>query len=223
MKILIIEDDLRLADLVARGLAEDGHVVDVENDGESGAIAGAGGAYDAIVLDVMLPRKDGFAVARELRNEGVRTPILMLTARDTVEDTVAGLDAGADDYLRKPFAFGELNARLRALTRRESAPVRTLLRAGDIEMDPATRRVKRGAREIALTARELAFLEYLMRNPGVVLTRTMLEDALWERDRDTSSNLIEVYIGRLRSKLTADGEASPIETIRGIGYRFGPG
>jgi two-component system OmpR family response regulator len=222
MRILIVEDDLRLADLVARGLGEDGHVVDVENDGESGALAGSSGTYDVVVLDVMLPRLDGFAVARRLRREGVSTPILMLTARDTVEDTVAGLDAGADDYLRKPFAFSELNARLRALTRREAAPVRTVLCVGDIEMDAATRRVKRGSRELALTARELAFLEYLMRNPGVVLTRTMLEDALWERDRDTSSNLIEVYIARLRSKLTAAGEPSPIETVRGIGYRFGP-
>jgi DNA-binding response OmpR family regulator len=168
----------------------------------------------------MLPRLDGFAVARRLRREGVSTPILMLTARDTVEDTVAGLDSGADDYLRKPFAFSELNARLRALTRREAAPVRTVLRVGDVEMDAATRRVTRGSREIPLTARELAFLEYLMRNAGVVLTRTMLEDALWERDRDTTSNVIEVYIARLRSKLTAAGELSPIETVRGIGYRF---
>lgn len=222
MKVLIIEDDALLADLLARGLGEDGHVVDVENDGESGAIAGGSGAYDVILLDVMLPRKDGFAVARQLRAEGVSTPILMLTALDTVEDTVGGLDAGADDYLRKPFAFKELNARLRALTRREATPVRTVLRVGDMEMDPVTRRVKRGAREISLTARELAFLEYLMRNPGIVLTRAMLEDALWERDRDTSSNLIEVYVARLRSKLTAGGEASPIETVRGAGYRFAP-
>lgn len=220
MRLLIVEDDLRLADLLARGLTEDGHVVDVENDGERGALAGGGGTYDAIVLDVMLPRLDGFGVARRLRREGVSTPILMLTARDTVEDTVEGLDAGADDYLRKPFAFSELNARLRALTRREPAPVRTVLRVGDVEMDAATRRVTRGTREISLTARELAFLEYFMRNPGIVVTRVMLEDALWERDRDTSSNVIEVYVARLRSKLTSGGETSPIETVRGIGYRF---
>jgi two-component system OmpR family response regulator len=220
MRVLIVEDDLLLAEILARGLGEDGHVVDVENDGENGALAGGSGAYDVVVLDVMLPRMDGFAVARRLRREGVSTPILMLTARDTVEDTVAGLDSGADDYLRKPFAFSELNARLRALTRREAAPIRTVLRVGDVEMDAATRRVTRGLREIPLTARELAFLEYLMRNAGVVLTRTMLEDALWERDRDTTSNVIEVYIARLRSKLTAAGELSPIETVRGIGYRF---
>jgi DNA-binding response OmpR family regulator len=222
MRILIVEDDLRLADLVSRVLVEDGHVVDVEHDGESGAVTAGGGAYDVVVLDVMMPRMDGLAVARRLRREGVSTPILMLTARDTVEDAVAGLDAGADDYLRKPFAFSELNARLRALARREPAPVRTVLRVGDVEIDGATRRVTRGAREISLTARELAFLEYLMRNPGIVVTRVMLEDALWERDRDTSSNVIEVYIARLRSKLTAGGERSPIETVRGIGYRFDP-
>jgi two-component system OmpR family response regulator len=192
MRILIVEDDLRLADLVARGLVEDGHVVDVEHDGESGAVTAGAGAYDVVILDVMMPRMDGLAVARRLRREGVSTPILMLTARDTVEDAVAGLDAGADDYLRKPFAFSELNARLRALARREPAPVRTVLRVGDVEIDAATRRVTRGAREISLTARELAFLEYLMRNPGIVVTRVMLVDALWERDRDTSSNVIEV-------------------------------
>lgn len=221
MKILVVEDDRRLAELLRRGLAESGHVVDLEHDGESGEGSAAGGAYDAIVLDVMLPRKDGFAVARDLRARNVATPILMLTSRDTAEDTIAGLDAGADDYLRKPFVFGELEARLRSLARRIAAPVHRTLTIGDLQMDLATRRVTRGETPLALTARETAFLEYLMRNSGLLITRPMLEDALWERDRDTASNLIEVYVRRLRSKLSPSGEPPLIHTVRGSGYRFG--
>jgi len=221
MKILVVEDDRRLAELLRRGLAESGHVVDLEHDGESGESSATGGAYDAIVLDVMLPRKDGFAVARDLRAGNVVTPILMLTSRDTAEDTIGGLDAGADDYLRKPFVFGELEARLRSLARRIPTPVHRALTVGDLQMDLATRRVTRGETPLALTARETAFLEYLMRNSGLLITRPMLEDALWERDRDTASNLIEVYVRRLRSKLSPRGEPPLIHTVRGSGYRFG--
>ncbi len=221
MKILVVEDDRRLAELLRRGLAEGGHVVDLEHDGESGQASGADGAYDAIVLDVMLPRKDGFAIARELRARNVATPILMLTSRDTADDTIAGLDAGADDYLRKPFVFGELEARLRSLTRRTAAPVHDALTVGDLRLDLATRRVTRGETTIALTARETAFLEYLMRNSGLLITRPMLENALWERDRDTASNIIEVYVRRLRSKLSPHREPTLIHTVRGAGYRFG--
>ena len=221
VKILVIEDDVRLAEVVRRGLAECGHVVDVEHDGTSGAATARAGVYDALVLDVMLPGMDGFAVARALRAGDVATPILMLTSRDAVDDTIRGLDAGADDYLRKPFVFGELDARLRALVRRGSVPAHDVLRVADVEMDLATRRVVRGTRTIALTARETAFLEYLMRNAGLLLTRTMIEAALWERDRDTASNLIEVYVRRLRAKLSPDGETSLIHTVRGAGYRFG--
>ena len=222
MKVLIVEDDTRLAELVRRGLVESGHVVDVETDGEAGRAVAQGGEYDAIVLDVMLPAKDGIAVARELRGDGVSTPILMLTAKDAIDDRVTGLDAGADDYLCKPFVFRELEARLRSITRREPHPMRQLLQVGDLVMDLATRRVRRGDREIPLTARETAFLEYLMRNEGLLVTRTMLENALWERDRTTASNLIEVYIRRLRSKLVLEGETPLIQTVRGAGYRFGP-
>jgi DNA-binding response OmpR family regulator len=220
MKVLIVEDDARLADLVRRGLVEAGHVVDVETDGDSGRSVAQAGDYDAIVLDVMLPTKDGFGVARELRAEGVRTPILMLTAKDAVDDRVRGLDAGADDYLTKPFVFRELEARLRSITRREAQPLRQMLQVGDLVMDLGTRRARRGSRDISLTARETAFLEYLMRNEGLLITRTMLENALWERDRTTASNLIEVYIRRLRAKLGAAGEQSLIHTVRGAGYRF---
>ncbi len=217
----MVEDDPSLADVLRRGLAESGHVVDVEPDGTGGERAAMGGGYDAIVLDVMLPGKDGLGVARSLRAAGDFTPILMLTARDTVDDTVAGLDAGGDDYLRKPFVFDELEARLRSITRREPAPVRDELCVEDLVMDLRTRRVKRGERSIELSARETAFLEYLMRNAGMLVTRPMLEDALWERDRDTASNVIEVYVRRLRVKLSAGGEPPLIHTVRGAGYRCG--
>jgi DNA-binding response OmpR family regulator len=221
MKVLIVEDDDRLADVVRRGLAESGHVVDVELDGDAGLAVAESGEYDAIVLDVMLPKRDGLQVARDLRERGLRTPILMLTAKDAVDDRVAGLDAGADDYLCKPFVFKELEARLRSITRREPAPQRQLLHVADVEMDLATRRVRRGAIPVELTARETAFLEYLMRNEGLLITRTMLEAALWERDRVTASNLIEVYVRRLRAKLGAAGGPPLIHTVRGAGYRFG--
>jgi DNA-binding response OmpR family regulator len=222
VKILVVEDDIHLADVVRRGLAESGHVVDIESDGEAGELAARGGAYDAIVLDVMLPFKDGFAVARSLRTADIHTPILMLTARDTVDDAVSGLDCGADDYLRKPFVFRELEARLRSITRREPIASNNELRIDDLTMDLGSRRVKRGDRDVPLTARETAFLEYLMRNAGLLVTRPMLENALWERDRETTSNLIEVYMRRLRAKLGAAGEPSLIHTVRGAGYRFGP-
>jgi DNA-binding response OmpR family regulator len=221
LKILVVEDDVSLGDVLRRGLAESGHVVDLERDGVAGERAALAGSYDALLLDVMLPRKDGFAVARALREAGVTTPILMLTARDTVADTVAGLDAGADDYLRKPFVFDELEARLRSITRRDPVPAREELRVADLVMDLRTRTVARGTRPIALSARETAFLEYLMRNAGRLVTRPMLEDALWERDRDTESNVIEVYVRRLRLKLSASGEPPLIHTVRGAGYRLG--
>lgn len=221
MKILVIEDDVRLAEVLRRGLAESGHVVDVELDGESGAATALGGSYDALILDVMLPRRDGFSVARELRAHDVTTPILMLTSRDAVDDTIRGLDAGADDYLHKPFVFRELDARLRSIARRASAPAHNELRVSDVVMDLATRRVVRAGAPIELTARETAFLEYLMRNAGLLVTRAMIESALWERDRDTASNLIEVYVRRLRTKLSPNGEPPLIATVRGAGYRFG--
>ncbi|HTD38126.1 MAG TPA: response regulator transcription factor [Candidatus Limnocylindrales bacterium] len=222
MRILVVEDDGSLADVLRRGLNESGHVVDVERDGAAARRAAAGGGYDAVVLDVMLPGMNGFAVARALREAGDRTPILMLTALDTVEDTVAGLNAGADDYLRKPFVFEELEARLRSITRRDPPRPRDELCVGDLVMDLATRTVTRAGRPIALSARETAFLEYFMRNAGLLVTRDMLEDALWERDRDTESNVIAVYVRRLRLKLSPAGEPPLLHTVRGAGYRFGP-
>ena len=221
MRILIVEDDVRLADVLRRGLAESGHIVDVERDGAAGESTGRAGAYDAIVLDVMLPEMDGFAVARALRAAEVRTPILMLTARDSTHDVVMGLDAGADDYLRKPFDFEELEARLRTLFRRSDTNPGKWLRVGDIELDLAMRTVRRGEHPIALTVREVAFLEFFMRHAGKLVTRPMIEDALWERDRESgSSNVIDVYVRRLRVKLTEHGEPSPIHTVRHAGYRF---
>jgi len=221
VKILVVEDDRALADVLRRGLAESGHVVDVESDGGAARRLAADDRYDAIVLDVMLPGADGLSVARSVRAEGVATPILFLTAKDSVEDVVAGLDAGADDYVRKPFVFGELEARLRAIVRREPRVPHAELRVGDLVMDLATRRVSRAGRPIALSARETAFLEYFMRNAGLLVTREMLEDALWERDRETESNIIAVYVRRLRMKLDVPGVSPLFHTVRGAGYRFG--
>ncbi|HEX3462762.1 MAG TPA: response regulator transcription factor [Candidatus Elarobacter sp.] len=221
MRILVVEDDPALGEVLRRGLTESGHVVDLERDGAAARGVALHGGYDALVLDVMLPGMSGFAVARALREAGDRTPILMLTARDAVEDTVAGLDAGADDYLRKPFVFDELEARLRSITRRDPPRPRDELSVGDLVLDLATRTVARGGRPIALSARELAFLEYFMRNAGLLVTREMLEDALWERDRDTESNVIAVYVRRLRMKLSPGGEPPLLHTVRGAGYRFG--
>lgn len=220
MKILLVEDDAALADVIRRGLTETGHVVDHEVDGAEAETVAATRGYDAIILDIMLPGREGLDVARALRARDVRTPILMLTARDTAEDVVAGLDAGADDYLRKPFVFDELEARLRSITRREALPQHEFLRVRDLTMDLGTHEVRRGERSIDLSPRETAFLEYFMRNAGLLLTRSMLEDALWERDRETASNVIEVYVRRLRRKLTEPGEEQLIATVRGVGYRL---
>ncbi len=221
MKILIIEDNDSLAQVLRRGLSEAGHVVDVESSGSAGEAVALEVPYDALILDVMLPGKDGLAIARDLRSAGVRTPILMLTSRDTTADIISGLDAGADDYLRKPFVFAEVEARLRSITRRDPPTTTNELRVADLSMDLTTRHVQRGGTSIALSARETAFLEYFMRNAGLLITRSMLEDALWETDRDTTSNVIEVYVRRLRSKLSPNGEPSLLHTIRGAGYRFG--
>ncbi len=221
MKILVVEDDVRLAEVLRRGLSESGHAVDVEYDGVRGEAAALGARHDAIVLDIMLPRRDGLSLVREMRKRAVRTPVLLLTSRDTTEDTIAGLDAGADDYLRKPFIFRELDARLRSITRRFDTQPHRELRRGDVTLDLASRQVFRGREAIPLTARETAFLEYFMVNAGLLVTRPMIEDALWEPGRETESNVIEVYVRRLRAKLSPTGEPSLIHTIRGAGYRFG--
>ncbi len=222
MRLLVVEDDPRLSDVLRRGLAEQGHVVDVANDGEAGEQWATGGAYDAIVLDVNLPKRDGLSVVRNLRAKLLRTPVLMLTSRDTTEDAIEGLDAGADDYLRKPFIFGELEARLRTIVRRAStATLDARLEVDDVTFDLGSRLVQRAGRNIELTARETAFLEYFMRNAGRLITRPMIEDALFERESDTTSNVVDVYVSRLRAKLTAAGEKQILHTVRGAGYRFG--
>ena len=222
MHLLIVEDDLRLCDVLRRGLAEQGHVVDFAHDGETGEQYASADGYDAIVIDVQLPKRDGLTVIRHLRAAKLATPMLVLTSRDAASDVIAGLDAGADDYLRKPFVFGELEARLRSITRRRTphAPSGEL-RVHDLELDLATRRVHRHGRDIALTRRELAFLEYFMRNANRVVTRRMLEDALFDRQSDAESNVIDVYVSRLRTKITTQDERPLLHTVRGIGYRMG--
>jgi DNA-binding response OmpR family regulator len=221
MRLLVVEDDPRLSDVLQRGLSEQGHVVDVAGDGEEGEQWASAGAYDAVLLDVNLPKRDGLTVVRGLRASGVRTPVLILTSRDTTEDAIEGLDAGADDYLRKPFVFGELEARLRSITRRASAQtLDKTLEVGNVRFDLGSRLVMRGGRNIDLTARETAFLEYFMRNSGRLITRRMIEDALFDRESETTSNVVDVYVSRLRAKLTARGEPQILHTVRGAGYRF---
>ncbi len=218
MRVLVVEDDNRIANFVAKGLRENAYAVDVAADGESALYQNAINTYDAIILDVMMPFKDGFAVCRELRASNVSTPILMLTARDAVADRVAGLDTGADDYLTKPFAFDELLARLRALLRR-SGEVRPLsITVADLEIDTTGQRVWRGGREIILTTKEYTLLEFLAREKGRVVGRAEIAEHVWDETFDPFSNLIEVYIKRLRAKMDEGFERQLIHTRRGAGY-----
>lgn len=220
MRVLIVEDEPRLNDIMKRGLSEEGYVVDAAFDGKEGAHLADSIRYDVIVLDIMLPKKDGITVCRELRAAQVQTPIIMLTAKDTVEDKVAGLDAGADDYMVKPFAFNELSARLRALVRRRGAIAQPLLEAGSLVMDTATREVRCGERLLELTNKEYTILEYFMEHPNQVITRMVLEERAWNYESDTASNIIDVYIRRIRKKIQGAGGDDPIQTIRGAGYRL---
>jgi len=218
MRILVVEDERKVASFIRQGLEEEGHAVEVARDGAEAVDLLSGPPYDLIVLDVMLPRRDGFAVLRELRGRGVATPVLMLTARDAVADKVTGLDLGADDYLTKPFAFAEFLARVRALLRRGSDQRPPVLRIADLTLDPATRYVTRGARRVELTTREYALLEYFMRRTGRVLTRPMIAEHVWGIDFDHESNVIDVYVGYLRKKVDQDGETRLLHTVRGAGY-----
>jgi len=219
MRILVVEDEGKVAAFVRQGLVEEGHAVEVVADGEAALDAvAAGPPFDLIVLDVMLPRRDGLSVLRTLRARRIQTPVLLLTARDGVADKVAGLDAGADDYLAKPFAFEELLARVRALLRRGRGAAEPVLRLADLSLDPATRIVTRGRRRISLTAREYALLEYFLRNVGRVLTRPMITQHVWGMDWDPQSNIVDVYVGYLRRKIDADGEPRLVQTVRGAGY-----
>lgn len=219
MRILVVEDERKVANFVRQGLQEEGHVVELAADGETALNLGlADPPFDLIVLDVMLPKQDGFAVLRALREHGVLTPVLMLTARDAVGDKVSGLDAGADDYLAKPFAFEEFLARVRALLRRGSDQRTAVLKLKDLTLDPTRREVKRGDRRIILTAREYSLLEYFLRNVGRVLTRPMLAQHVWGVDFDTESNVIDVYVGYLRRKINIKGAPPLLHTVRGAGY-----
>ncbi len=220
MRILVVEDERRLAGIIKRGLLEENYSVDTSFDGEDAQYMAETISYDMIILDVMLPKKDGITVCHELRTKMINIPILMLTAKDTVEDRVKGLDSGADDYMVKPFAFSELLARVRALLRRKALSKTAKLQVGDLIIDTLTREVRNGQRMIDLTTKEYSILEYFMRHPNIVITRTMLEENAWDYEFDMASNIIDVYIRRLRSKIDETGKESIIQTVRGAGYRL---
>jgi two-component system OmpR family response regulator len=220
VRVLIVEDDLRMASLIRRGLVKEGLAADVSPNGEDALVSSQAHAYDAIVLDVMLPGIDGFETCRRLRSADVWAPVLMLTARDAVADRVAGLDTGADDYLVKPFAFAELLARLRALARRGDQERPAILQAGDLRLDPASREVSRGEIPIHLSGKEFALLETFMRRPGAVLSRYDLLEHAWDFAYENRSNIVDVYVRRLRAKIDEPFGTRSLETVRGIGYRF---
>jgi two-component system, OmpR family, response regulator len=220
MRILVVEDERKLGELLARGLREEGYAADLAERGEEALWMARAVDYDAIVLDVMLPGLDGFEVCRRLRAGSVWTPVLMLTARDAVDDRVLGLDAGADDYLPKPFSFAELLARLRALTRRASVERPPVLEVGDLRLDPASHRAWRDGAELALSAKEFALLELFMRRPGMVLTRSQLLDGAWDMAFESRSNVVDVYVRYLREKVDRPFGRDTIETVRGVGYRL---
>lgn len=222
MRALIVEDELKMASLLSRGLSEEGYTTDVAPDGERAIEMASDSEYDVIVLDVMLPGADGFEVCRRLRGSGVRSPALMLTARDAVEDRAAGLDAGADDYLPKPFSFDELLARLRALLRRGPIAQPVILEVGDLRMDPRSRQVWRGDVEIDLSQKAFALLEILMRRPGEVVSRFDLLEHAWDRSYENRSNIVDVYIKYLRRKIDRPFSVQSIETVRRAGYRLRP-
>jgi two-component system OmpR family response regulator len=222
MRILLVEDEPKMAALVRRGLIEEGHAADVAGRGEDAIWMAEAHPYDAIVLDVMLPGMSGYDACSALRSAGVWTPVLMLTARDAVEDRVAGLDAGADDYLTKPFSLAELFARLRALVRRGDVERPTELVVGDLRLDPASRRVWRGETEVPLSRKEFALLETFMRRPGQVLSRLQLLEHAWDFAYENRSNVVDVYVRYLREKLDRPFERNSLETVRGAGYRLSP-
>ena len=220
MRVLVVEDEPGIANFVRQGLTEAGYAVDLAWDGREGLDYALAADYDVLILDIMLPKMNGLALLRELRDRGDKTPALMLTARDTVENRVEGLDAGADDYLVKPFAFPELLARVRALLRRPPLQMGTTLQIGDLQMDTAKREVRRGERLVELSPREYAVLEYLMRHPNQVLTRSQIAEHVWNFDYYGDSNVVDVYIGYLRRKIDQGHDISLIQTVRGVGYRM---
>jgi DNA-binding response OmpR family regulator len=220
--ILVVEDERRLGTLLRRVLSEERHAVDLAHDGVEGLDLASSGTYDLIVLDVMLPGMDGFEICKQLRADDVHTPVLMLTARDAVQDRVSGLNAGADDYLVKPFAMEEFLARVNALLRRreQTVDMSPQLKVGDLTLDLVRHEVRRGGRNIELTAKEFALLEFLMRNPGQVLTRTQITDRVWRYDLDALSNVVDTYIHYLRDKVDRGFAHSLIKTVRGVGYKI---
>jgi heavy metal response regulator len=218
VRILIVEDEKKVASFLRRGLEAEHHEADVAYDGETGLARALATEYDLVVLDVMLPRRDGLDVVRELRKQGRRTPILVLTARATLPDKVTGLDVGADDYLTKPFEFAEFLARVRALLRRGAPASPPILSVADLTLDPATRKVLRGGRSIELTPREYALLEFLMRNRGRVLSRALIAEHVWGVHFDSFTNVIDVYVNYLRRKIDSDFEPKLLHTVRGVGY-----
>ncbi|HEY3551546.1 MAG TPA: response regulator transcription factor [Gaiellaceae bacterium] len=220
MRVLVVEDEKKLGELLGRGLREEGYAADVADRGEEALWMARAVEYDAILLDVMLPGADGFEICRRLRRDGVWTPVLMLTARDAVDDRVGGLDAGADDYLTKPFAFEELLARIRALTRRAPVERPPVLEVGDLRLDPAAHRAWRGDRELDLSAKEFAMLALFMRRPGQTLSRTQLLDGAWDISFESRSNVVDVYVRYLREKIDRPFGRESIETVRGVGYRL---
>ncbi len=217
MRILVVEDEQKVASFIKKGLQEEGYAVDVASDGIEGLSMLGMNVYDAMLLDLMLPKKNGIEVMREVRAKKMNVPVLMLTARDTLADKVMGLDSGADDYLTKPFAFQELLARLRSLLRRGKAEV-AMLKIADLTLDPATRKVKRGEVELSLTAKEFSLLEYMMRNIGKPLSRTTLSEHVWDINFDRMTNVVDVYINFLRNKVDKGFDKKLIQTVRGVGY-----
>ncbi len=218
MRILVVEDDKKIAGFIKKGLTEEYYAVDVVYDGEMGVYQAQVNPYDLIILDIMLPKKDGIEVCGEVRNKNIITPIIMLTAKDTIEDKIEGLDEGADDYLTKPFSFEELLARVRALFRRTQKYKTKTLKVADLELDPVTRKVTRAGGNITLTGKEYALLEYLMRNKGRILTETMITEHVWDMNFDPLTNVVNVYIHHLRQKIDKDFDKKLIHTIRGAGY-----
>jgi two-component system OmpR family response regulator len=221
LRILLVEDEVKMARAIRRGLEREGYAVDVSSDGDDALYRATEGEYDALVLDVMLPERDGFSVCRELRERGRWTPILILTARDAVEDRIRGLDAGADDYLVKPFAFGELLARVRAMIRRGASERPASIVVGDVELDPATHAVRRGGAAVDLTPKEFALLEFLMRHAGEVVTRPRILEHVWDMNFDGFSNVVDVYVSYVRRKLEMPFDRPFIRTVRGVGYMVG--
>ncbi|MBX3042713.1 MAG: response regulator transcription factor [Candidatus Kapabacteria bacterium] len=220
MRVLVVEDERKVANFIKHGLEEERYIVETAYDGISALEIVMNNHFDAIVLDVMLPGKDGFTLLKEMRDSGISTPVIMLTARANVEDRVAGLDLGADDYLPKPFSFDELAARLRSILRRSSPEKSTKLRSGDLILDTVSHLAYRQGREIELTTKEYALLEYMMRNKNRILSRSTITQHVWKHNFDPESNIIDVYIKRLRSKIEKDGEKPLVQSIRGVGYRL---